>query len=127
MFVVDGVVHVADLSFDHMKVRPSIEEIEEILDRNVRLLGGVLAKNQRMGDDVSDEARGKPDANYQVIFGSGATDMALVGSLPFQNDRRVNRYVDPNHPMMVNHGLVAAFPERCIFIGGIEPFGQMPA
>ncbi len=120
MFVVDGVVHVSDLSFEHLKSIPTPEQVEAILDRTQRLLGGLL--DHRMGNDISEEAKGTPEANYDVVFGNAPTDMALVGSLPFFG--RDNNYIDPDHPLMVNHRLAAAYPERCIFVGGIEPLGQ---
>jgi predicted TIM-barrel fold metal-dependent hydrolase len=118
-FVFDGVVHVADLSFDHMKVRPTPEQVEAILDRTKRLLGGLI--DQRMGDDISEEAKGTPSANYDVIFGNAPTDMAAVGSLPFFGT--ANNYINADHPLMVNYGLAKAYPERCVFVGGIEPLG----
>jgi predicted TIM-barrel fold metal-dependent hydrolase len=119
VFVFDGVVHVSDLSFEHMKTRPTPDEVEAILERTQRLLGGLI--DLRMGDDISEEAKGTPSANYDVIFRNAPTDMAAVGSLPFFG--RANNYVDPDHPLMVNHRLAAAYPDRCIFIGGVEPFG----
>ena len=119
-FVFDGVVHVADLSFDHVKKIPSPEQVEAMLDRTSRLLGGLL--DHRMGDDVSEEARGTPSANYDILFRNAPTDMAAVGSLPFFG--RANNYVDPDHPLMVNYRLAEAYPERSVFVGGVEPFGQ---
>ena len=122
-FVFDGVAHVADLSFEHMKVRPTPEQVEAMLDRTQRLIGGLL--DHRMGDDVSEEAKGTPEANYDVIFRHAPTDMAAVGSLPFFG--RANGYVDPDHPLMVNYRFAAAYPQRCVFVGGVEPFGQEKA
>lgn len=120
MFVIDGVVHVADLSFEHLKAIPTSEQIAAQLDRTKRLMGGLL--DHRMGNDISEEAKGTPSANYDVIFGQAPTDMAVVGSLPFFG--KANNYIDPDHPLMVNHRMAAAYPERCIFVGGIEPLGQ---
>jgi predicted TIM-barrel fold metal-dependent hydrolase len=119
-FVFDGVVHVSDMSFEHMKFTPTPEEIEAILDRTERLLGGII--DHRMGNDVSDVAKGSPEANYDVIFRNAPTDMAVVGNLPFFG--RDNLYKDPNYPLTVNYRLAQAYPERCVFAGGVEPYGQ---
>jgi hypothetical protein len=78
-FIFDGVVHVAGLSFDHMESRPTPEEVEAILDRTKRLLGGL--PDYWMGDGISEEAKRSRKANYDVIGGNAPTDMAAVGSL----------------------------------------------
>lgn len=119
-FVFDGVVHVMDFSFENMDKIPDVEEVEAILDRTKRLLGGLI--DARMGPDVTEPMKGSAEANYDVMFTDAPTDMAIVGNLPFFG--RDNIYKDADYPLTMNYRLAERFPERCIFAGGVEPFEQ---
>jgi len=120
-FVFDGVVHVADFSFENLKARPNPEQIDAFISAVRRALGGVVTVT--MGDDVSDVAKGSTEANYDVIFRDAPTDMAVVGNLPFFG-REGALYKDADWPLTLNYRLAEAHPERCVFAGGAEPTSQ---
>jgi uncharacterized protein len=122
-FVFDGVVHLIDWSLDAMKEDSPFKDPEiraEMIRLSRILTGGVYGGNG--GDvDISDALRGSHEANYELIFRNSPTDMAIVGSLPFGPGTPSDQYQDPDHFIRVNHGFAAAYPERCIFSGGVEP------
>jgi uncharacterized protein len=122
-FVFDGVVHLIDWSLDAMKEDSPFRDPElrvEMIRLSKILTGGVY------GGDVSDAdisaaLLGSHEANYELIFRNSPTDMAVVGSLPFGPGTPSDLYQDPDHFIKVNHGFAAAYPQRCIFSGGVEP------
>jgi uncharacterized protein len=123
VFVVDGVVHVMDFSFDHLKVIPTPEEQKIALEFAKRYLGPMVDRG--IGPDVEDYRKGSAEANYNLLFREGPTDMAIVGNIPFNGINGFNMmYDDPDYLLNMNHRMSQLYPERCIFTGGVEPVGM---
>lgn len=122
-FVIDGAVHVVDWSFDHLSSRSRLHDPEtrlaelELYDR---LLGGIFDFTE-LEHGVPDAMTGSEEANYELLFKQSPTDMAIVGSLAFGPS---DEYDDPDYSLKINHRFAAAYPDRCIFGGGIQPWGQ---
>ena len=122
-FVFDGVVHLIDWSLDAMKEDSPFRDPEvrvEMMRLAKILTGGVYGGNAR-DVDISAALTGSHEANYELIFRNSPTDMAVVGSLPFGPGTASDLYQDPDHFIKVNHGFAAAYPQRCVFSGGVEP------
>jgi uncharacterized protein len=125
-FVFDAAVHVMDWSVDRMKDGVAFKDPElvgELIRLNQVLVGGVFEADPGAAD-LPDDMTGSIQANYDTIFGQAPTDMAVVGSLAFGPGTQSELYEDPNYFLKLNHAFAAAYPERCIFSGGVEPYGR---
>ncbi|HEU4600216.1 MAG TPA: amidohydrolase family protein [Solirubrobacterales bacterium] len=124
IFIFDGVVHVIDWSLAFEKSPgedPSAGETEREKAINLaqRVTGNVFDFSPMLQGEPPDAMKGSPAANYEVIFGQSPTDMAMVGSLPVEPTAGD---VDPS--IRLNHAFASAYPERCLFTGGVQPHGQ---
>ncbi len=123
IFVFDGVVHLIDWSPDAMKEDSPARDpkVRAEMIRLSKILTGGVYGGDAQGIDISDALLGSQDANYDLIFRNSPTDMAVIGSLPFGPGTPSDLYQDPDHFIKLNHGFAAAYPQRCIFSGGVEP------
>ncbi|WP_167064660.1 amidohydrolase family protein [Burkholderia sp. Ax-1719] len=122
-FVFDAVIHVVDWSIEAMKSDASFRdpEVQAEMMRLSKLLTGGVFEADVSKINVNDALKGSREANYDVMFRNAPTDMGIVGSLPFGPGTASDLYADPEHFIKVNHGFAAAYPQRCIFSGGVEP------
>lgn len=126
MFVFDAVIHVVDWSIDKMKEGVAFRDpelVEEMVRLNKVLTGGVFDIDARK-PDFSAAMLGSYEANYDTMFGQAPTDMGVVGSLPFGPGTPSDLYADEDYFIKLNHGFAATYPQRCVFSGGVEPWGQ---
>lgn len=124
IFIFDGVVHVIDWSLS-FKRSPEDEssggetEREKAIKLAQRVTGNVFDFSPLLKGEPPDALKGSPAANFELIFGQSPTDMAMVGSLPVDPLPAAH---DPS--LRLNHAFASAYPERCLFCGGVQPFGQ---
>jgi predicted TIM-barrel fold metal-dependent hydrolase len=124
IFVLDGVVHIVDWSFDHVKKDSFVYDAYynvKAAEISNRLVGGIVDFDQLRGNTIPDSMKGYPDANYELIFKKSPTDMAMVGSLAFGP---ADEYIEPEYSLKINHRFAAAHPDRCVFVGGVQPYGR---
>jgi hypothetical protein len=124
VFIFDGVVHVVDWSLESLRsdlnlADPAVRE--ETIKLANRLTGDVFDFSSMMTGELPEAMKGTPAANYDLIFGQAPTDIAMVGSLAFGPS---DEYLEPNYSIKLNHQFAAAYPERCLFAGGVQPQGR---
>lgn len=124
IFILDGVVHVIDwsLSFKRSEEDESSEgetEREKAINLAQRVTGNVFDFRPLMKGEPPAALQGSPAANFELIFAHSPTDMAMVGSLPVDP---MTAQDDPS--IRLNHAFASAYPERCLFCGGVQPHGQ---
>jgi uncharacterized protein len=122
-FIFDGVVHVLDWSMEKLSDRSPEERAtrEEEIRLGEILTGDVFDLTSMVTKELPEAMAGSPEANYDLIFGESPTDMAMVGSLPVEP---VDEHEAPSESIRLNHAFASAYPERCLFAGGVQPFGQ---
>lgn len=122
-FVFDAVVHVVDWSIDAMKDDAEFRnpEVQAEMMRLSRVLTGGVFDADVSRISPTGALAGSHEANFDMLFRHAPTDMAVVGSLPFGPGTTSDLYEDPDHFLKVNYGFAKAYPERCIFSGGVEP------
>lgn len=96
-------------------------ETQAEMMRLSKLLTGGVFEADVSKINLNDALKGSHEANYDLMFRNAPTDMGIIGSLPFGPGTSSDLYQDPEHFIKVNHGFAAAYPERCIFSGGVEP------
>jgi uncharacterized protein len=122
MFVCDGVVHVLDWALDFGDLPTGETEGETERERAIKLAqlvtGNVFDFSPFLKSEPPDALKGSPAANHDLIFGQSPTDMAIVGSLPGEP-----LAVELDTSIQLNHAFASAYPDRCIFSGGVQPYG----
>lgn len=121
IFVLDGVVHIVDFLFELENLSRDTQEsgaseLQEALKLEERVTGNVFDLSPLLSDEPPPALTGSLEANFEVIFSEAPTDMAVIGSLPV--NPTVGK-VDPS--VQLNHAFAAAYPDRCIFTGGVQP------
>lgn len=120
-FVFDGAFHIMDMSLSFLPEGDPGRDAEAYnrrLDAINRLTGGIIERTWNLPEDAPPHVRGNVEANYDLAFVQGVTDMALVGNVAFN---LLEAPDDPNYGLRLNHALAAAYPGRVLFGGGTDP------
>jgi uncharacterized protein len=113
IFVIDGVLHVPDLSTDNVrKDRPDALAVRDAF---------VATTSAGMGHfgSLSPPRTGKRysvEETYDTMFVKSPTDMAMVQVAPI-----FDWFTEWFAPIQLNHAFAAAHPDRVLFCGGADP------
>lgn len=107
MFVFDNVIHAIDLSPGNTRTdRPEAAVSRQTLVR----WGEVYAPGIYM------ERRFQPDELYEMVFVQSPTDMAMAQVVTI-----FDWFKDWFAPVAAQHAMAAAYPDRILFCGGVDP------
>lgn len=112
-FVFDNVVHVYDLSESNLSDHP----VASLGKQSIVGLGDTWRAPQNRGDFDGDYARRfTTEDMYEMIFASSATDMAMAQAVPI-----FDWFRDGFAPVQMQYEFAAAYPDRVLFCGGVDP------
>jgi predicted TIM-barrel fold metal-dependent hydrolase len=116
IFVLDNVIHAYDLSMENVREdRPDgmAGRAHAIgLNRRMRWPGAT-----RYDDPAFDWGRRwGVEEMYELVFGTSGTDMAMAQVVPM-----FDWFKDWYAPVRSQHALAAAYPDRVLFCGGVDP------
>src|SRR2546423_631577 len=112
IFVFDNVIHMYDLSRGNL--REDRDDVEAARDHLLALGSGV-----NIAPDNYQDAGGKRwtvDELYEMVFVAAPTDMAMAQVVPI-----FDWFKDFFAPVHAQHELAAAYPDRILFCGGVDP------
>jgi len=112
LFVFDHVIHVYDMDDANLRAdRPDAESAR------VQLLeSGRRARPPGYMADVDFARRWTIEDVYEMVFVDAPTDMAMAQVVPL-----FDWYEDLFSPISSQHAMAAAYPDRVLFCGGVDP------
>jgi uncharacterized protein len=112
IFVFDHVIHVYDMSDANLRAdRPDAPGAREQL-----LASGRRGRPDGYLADVDFARSWSIEEMYEMVFVEAPTDMAMAQVVPL-----FDWYEDFFAPVQRQHAMAAAYPERVLFCGGVDP------
>lgn len=116
IFVFDNVIHVYDMSSENL--RRDRDDAQSSRDQVLRQVRGLRWPGVPLHDDPSFDwaRRWEVQEMYDLVFASSPTDMAMAQVVPM-----FDWFKDWYAPVRAQHAMAAAYPERVLFCGGVDP------
>ena len=116
IFVLDSVIHLYDMSRANQK--PDNPKGVEDLLTFMKWVKGVRGPQSAPFDEPGFDwnRRWQAAEMYDLVFGKSPTDMAVAQTVPLY-DALVDWYA----PVRTQHDMAAAYPDRVLFCGGVDP------
>lgn len=116
IFVFDNVIHVYDMSSEN--VRGDRGDAVSSRDQVLRQVRGLRWPGVPLHDDPNFNwaRRWETHEMYDLVFASSPTDMAMAQVVPM-----FDWFRDWYAPVRAQHAMAAAYPDRVLFCGGVDP------
>ena len=111
IFVFDCVIHLHDMSNENLN--PSRSDSTHVRDMQVGM-GEMLRPVH--GGDLDYATRTSVEDMHRLVFEESPTDMAMAQVVPV-----FDWYPDFWAPVDLQHAMAAAYPEKVLFCGGVDP------
>jgi len=111
IFVFDCVIHLHDMSNENLN--PSRSDSTFVRDMQVGM-GEML--RQVHGGDLDYATRTSVEDMHRLVFEESPTDMAMAQVVPV-----FDWYPDFWAPVDLQHAMAAAYPDKVLFCGGVDP------
>jgi uncharacterized protein len=117
IFVFDNVIHVYDMSDENLNPhRPDSRVARERALKMVRHLRPDESVAGAGDAPFNWARRWDSEEMYKMVFGSSGTDMAMAQTVPM-----FDWFKDWYSPVKAQHAMAAAYPDRVLFCGGVDP------
>lgn len=110
-FIFDNVVHM----FDNRPSNKLGEEGKKIVDA-IWGAAKLYSKGPYLAHPTFGDGYIKPEEAHRVLFEDSDTDMAVAQTVPL-----MGWFKEGFSPAHANHALAAAYPDRVVFCGGVDP------
>jgi uncharacterized protein len=116
IFIFDNVIHLYDMSTPNLREdRPEAEETRDRILKYVKALR--WPGNPELDDPAFNWARRwEAEDMYDLVFKQSPTDMAMTQVVPM-----FDWFKDWESPIVTQHAMAAAYPDRVMFCGGVDP------
>lgn len=116
IFIFDNVIHLSDMSTPNL--RDDVPDARQTRDQIVRQIGGLRwpGPAPRNEPDFDWFRRWEVEDMYQLVFDGSPTDMAMAQVVPM-----FDWFKDWESPIVLQHAMAAAYPDRVLFCGGVDP------
>ncbi|MBB3178198.1 amidohydrolase family protein [Variovorax sp. Sphag1AA] len=117
LFVFDNVIHLYDLSAGNVRT-----DREDALPARDRILDYIRAqvRDPRSAPggrtDFRWDTRWSVEEMHELVFNGSSTDMAMAQTVPM-----FDWFKDWYSPVRTQHAMAAAYPDRVLFCGGVDP------
>lgn len=116
IFIFDNVIHLYDLS--QQNVNTERPDAQRSRDHTLKEVSRLRWNNYPLHDDKGFDWGRKwgVEEMYNLVFRKAPTDMAMAQVVPM-----FHYYKDWYSPINSQHAMAAAYPDRVIFCGGVDP------
>ncbi|MDX6599448.1 MAG: hypothetical protein QOE87_3335 [Gaiellales bacterium] len=112
IFIFDNVIHAYDMSDSNLR-----SDREDAAGARRQLLdSGERSRRGSPSPEIEFARRWTAEEMYDLVFVQAPTDMAMAQVVPLYD-----WYRDFFAPVYAQHALAAAYPERVLFCGGVDP------
>ncbi|HWK43696.1 MAG TPA: amidohydrolase family protein [Stellaceae bacterium] len=116
IFIFDNVIHLYDMSPPN--VRPDRVDAAPVVEQTLGEVKHLRWTPNELHDDPNFEwgRRWGVEDMYDLVFKQSQTDMAMAQAVPM-----FDWFTDWYAPVKTQHAMAAAYPDRVMFCGGVDP------